>query len=76
MKRQMNTTFCFKQGKSPIETYEVLQTVCGDEALSFSNISEWFKRFKDEREDLQDDPRSRRFQPLEMQIQSQMSVKW
>jgi hypothetical protein len=35
------------------------ETVCGDEASSFCNISEWFKRFKDGYEDLQDDPRSR-----------------
>jgi transposase len=47
-------------GKTPVETYEMLQTVCGNEALSCSNVFEWFKRFKDGREDLQDDPKSGR----------------
>jgi hypothetical protein len=54
----------------------MLQTVCGDESLRRSSVSEWFKRFKDGREDLQDDSRSGVLQPLEMQTQSQMSVKW
>jgi transposase len=35
----------------------MLQTVYGDEALSHSSVFEWFKQFKDTREDLQDDPR-------------------
>jgi transposase len=38
----------------------MLQTVFGDEALSRSSVFEWFIRFKDRREDLQDDPRSGR----------------
>jgi transposase len=60
MVQRMNTKFAFKLGKTPIETYEMLQTVCGDEALSRSCVFDWFKRFKDGREDLQDDPRSGR----------------
>jgi hypothetical protein len=55
--QRMNNKFCFKLGKTPIEAYEVLQTVCGDETLNRSCIFEWFN---DECEDLQDDPRSRR----------------
>jgi hypothetical protein len=47
-------------GKTPTETNEMLQTVYGDEALSRSSVSEWFKQFKDGREDLQDDPISGR----------------
>jgi hypothetical protein len=35
----------------------MLQTVYGDEALSRSSVFELFERFKDGREDLQDDPR-------------------
>jgi hypothetical protein len=38
----------------------MLQTVFGFQALIWSNVSEWFKRSKDERKDLQDDQRSRR----------------
>jgi hypothetical protein len=54
----MNTKFFFKLGKTPTETYEMLQTVCGDEALSRSSEFEWLKRFIDGREDLRDGPRS------------------
>jgi hypothetical protein len=37
----------------------MMQTVYAiDEALSHSSVFEWFKRFKDGREDLQDDTRS------------------
>jgi hypothetical protein len=38
----------------------MLLTVYSDEALSGSNVFEWFKLFKDGRADLQDDPRSGR----------------
>jgi transposase len=55
--QQMITRFCFKLCKTPVESYKILQTVCGDEALSRSTVSEWFKQFKDRREDLQDYPR-------------------
>jgi hypothetical protein len=44
-------------GKTPTETYEMLQTVYCDQALSGSSVFEWFKRFEDGQEDLQDDPR-------------------
>jgi hypothetical protein len=54
----VNINFFVKLGKTPAETYEMLQTVYGEEALSRSSIFEWFKLFKDGREDLQDDPRS------------------
>jgi hypothetical protein len=54
----VNIKFCVNLGKTPPETYEMLPTVYGDEALSRSGISEWFKGFKDGREGLQDDPRS------------------
>jgi hypothetical protein len=54
----------------------MLQTVCGDENFSCNSVLEWFKRFKDVREDLQDDQKAGVLQPLEMQTQLQMSVKW
>jgi hypothetical protein len=53
----VNITFCVKLGKTPTETYRMLQTVYVDEALSRSNVFEWFKRIKDGREGLQNDPR-------------------
>jgi histone-lysine N-methyltransferase SETMAR len=60
MKQRVNIKFCVKLGKTPTETCEMLQTVYGDEALSRSRVSEWFKRFNGRREDLQHDPRSGR----------------
>jgi hypothetical protein len=35
--------FCVKLGKTPTETYKMLQTVYGDEALHHSSVTEWFK---------------------------------
>jgi hypothetical protein len=57
MKRLVGTKFCFKLGRTPTESYEILRTVCDDEALSRSCA---FERFEDSRDDLQDDPRSGR----------------
>jgi hypothetical protein len=37
----------------------MLQTVCGYEALSHSSIFEWFKRFEEGHEDLQNDSTTR-----------------
>jgi transposase len=60
VEQRVNIKFCVELGKTPTETYEMLQTVYGDESLSHSSVFEWLKRFKDGREDLQDDPRSGR----------------
>jgi transposase len=57
MEQRENTKFYFKLGKKPTEIYEMLRTVCGDEGLSRSSGFDWFKRYKNRREDLQDDPR-------------------
>jgi transposase len=58
MEQRVNIKFCVKLGKMTSETYEMLQTVYGDEALGSSSVFKWFKRFKDGRQDLQDNPRS------------------
>jgi transposase len=60
MEQRVNIKSCVKLGKTPTETYEMLQTVYGGKVLSRSSVFEWFKRCKDGREDLQDYPRSRR----------------
>jgi hypothetical protein len=60
MEQKVDIKFCVKLGTTPTETYEMLQTVYGDEALSRSSVFEWFKLFEDGRENLQDDPRSGR----------------
>jgi hypothetical protein len=45
MEQRVNIKFCVKLGKTPTETYEMLQTVYGDEALSHSSVFEWFKLY-------------------------------
>jgi transposase len=60
MDQRGDMKYCFKLGKQPIEIYEMLQTVCGGEASRRNSVVEWFKRYKDGREDLQDDPSSGR----------------
>jgi hypothetical protein len=42
MEQRVNIQFCVKLGKIPTETYKMLQTVCGDEALNRSRVYEWF----------------------------------
>jgi hypothetical protein len=56
--------------RMPAETYEMLQTVYGDEALSHRCICEWFKRFKDGCRIFRIIQEVDVLQPLEMQTQS------
>ena len=46
--------FCFKLGKNPTKTYEMLQTVFRP------SVFEWHKRFKEGRESVRDDKRCER----------------
>ena len=41
-------------GKSATETYDLLKKVYGDECLSRTQVFMWFKRFKEEREEIGD----------------------
>ncbi|GFU56654.1 protein GVQW3 [Trichonephila clavipes] len=47
--------FHFKLGKTATETYNLLKEVYGSECLSRARVFEWFKRFKDGRQDVEDD---------------------
>jgi len=60
VEQRVNVTFCVKLGKSDTETYNLLKKVYGDECLSRSQAFEWFKRFKEGREEIGDDQRSGR----------------
>lgn len=57
MEQRANIKFCFKIGKKIAETYELLKKVYGDECMSRTRVYEWFTRFKNGREDLNDDAR-------------------
>ncbi|GFV44653.1 protein GVQW3 [Trichonephila clavipes] len=49
--------FHFKLGKTATESYNLLKEVYGSEYLSHARVFEWFKRFKDGRQDVEDDSR-------------------
>ncbi|EGI61189.1 FLJ37770-like protein [Acromyrmex echinatior] len=49
--------FHVKLGKTATETYNLLKEMYGHECLSRARVFEWFKRFQDGREDVEDDSR-------------------
>jgi hypothetical protein len=51
MQQRVDIKFCVKLGKTPTETYELLQTPYDVETLSRRSVFERFKPFKDGRED-------------------------
>ena len=52
--------FCFKLNKTAAETHQMLKEAFGEQALSQARTFEWFKRFKDGRESVEDDKYSGR----------------
>ena len=46
--------FCFKLNKTAAETHRMLKEVLGEQAVSQARTFEWFKRFKDGRESVED----------------------
>ncbi|GBN90884.1 Putative uncharacterized protein FLJ37770 [Araneus ventricosus] len=57
MEQRVNIKFCFKLGKTAKETHEMLVKV---DAVNKKCVFEWFKRFRDGKEDVKDEPRSGR----------------
>lgn len=55
IEQRANIKFCFKLGKTFTETFELLKQVYGVDCLSRGRVHEWFNRFKNGREDLNDD---------------------
>ncbi|CAK9803056.1 Protein GVQW3 [Anthophora quadrimaculata] len=55
--QRANIKFCFKLGKSATDTFEMIQTVYGSEAMSRKNVFKWYASFRDGRESIEDDPR-------------------
>jgi len=52
--------FCFKIGKPATETYQLLQQAYGEDAMSRTQVFDWFRRFKEGRTSVERDPRSGR----------------
>ena len=57
IEQRINLKFLVRLGKTPIETFNSLQEVYGDATMSRIRIFEWHKRFREEREDVEDDPK-------------------
>lgn len=55
IEQKANIKFCFKLGKTFTETCQLMNQVYGADCLSRSRVHEWFNRFKNGREDLNDD---------------------
>ena len=52
--------FCFKIGKTATGTYQLLQQAYSEDAMGRTQVSDWFRRFKDGRTSVESDPRSGR----------------
>ena len=50
--------FCQKLGDNQVETIQKIQQAFGNDALSPTQIKQWFKRFKDGRASFESDHRS------------------
>ncbi|XP_015903782.2 protein GVQW3-like [Parasteatoda tepidariorum] len=50
--------FCFKLGKTCTETYEIMKTAFGDEAMSHARVFKKFRRFKEGRKSVDSGSRS------------------
>ena len=60
IEQRINLKFLVRLGKTPTETFNSLQEVFGDATMSRTRIFAWHKRFREEREDVEDNPRSGR----------------
>jgi hypothetical protein len=60
MEQRANIKFCFKTGKTATETFQRIKQVYGDNAPSRTRVFEWYARFRDGRENLEEDKSSGR----------------
>jgi len=58
LEQQINIKFCVKIGKCATETLDILKVAFGEYGVKKLSVSEWHRRFKEGREDVQDDQRS------------------
>jgi transposase len=58
LEQRINIKFCVKISKSASEMLALSTVAYGEYVMKKSSVSEWHMRFKEGREDVQDDPRS------------------
>ena len=56
MEQRANIKFCVELENIFAETYELMTKVYGDDCMSRIQLYTWFTRFKNDRDDLNDDP--------------------
>ena len=57
MEQRANIKFCVKLEKKIAETYELMKKISGDDCMSRTQVYNWFTRFKNGNENLNDDLR-------------------
>ena len=57
MEQRANIKFCVKHEKKFAETYELMKKVYGDDCMSRTQVSTWLTRFRNGREDFNDNLR-------------------
>ena len=60
VEQRYSIKFCFKLGKSAAETVTLLQQAYGDQALGKTQVYEWFHRFMEGMEDVEDNAKEGR----------------
>lgn len=55
MIQRANIKFCFRLNKTAFETYEIIKMVYGSETYGRATVFRRFSKFRDSREDLEDD---------------------
>ena len=55
VEQQINLKFLVRLGKTPLEALKSLQEVYGDDTMSKTRLFEWRRRFRERREEVEDD---------------------
>jgi hypothetical protein len=58
LEQRIHVKFCVQFGNSDSEALAILALACGEYAMMKSSVSEWHRRIKEGRGDVQDGPRS------------------
>jgi [histone H3]-lysine36 N-dimethyltransferase SETMAR len=58
--QRLNIKFCQRLGKTPVETFEMLYRVYGQDTSSRATVFRWHRRFKQRRESVNDNDRTGR----------------
>ena len=74
VEQRTNLKFLVRLGKSPSEALRMLQEVYGQETISRSHVFEWHRRFKEGREEVEDDARSGR--PSSSRMEDNVERVW